>query len=270
MLRREGYTGSWPVKLKGSDETIRIPVPAVVPIELFTDVQAILNEPERRARARPSRSYPLSGRARCLLCGTGMVGQKQGDAYYYYRCRKAYGPRSEGHCDARYIPLAMLEGAVRGAIADALSDPSVVLREAERLSVASADTEERQRLEKRLAGLENEQVRLVELYTKATIEQDVLDAKAANIEQQRLYVRGELDRLEDTPAVIVLADLRRRLPAITDCVRQQIEQADGEELAVMLSALDIEVHASRERVEIQGTLPTDPDAFLPTIEQTSA
>jgi hypothetical protein len=64
--------------------------------------------------------------------------------------------------------------------------------------------------------------------------------------------------------------LQRRLPAIVDCVRQQIEQAGGEELAVMLSALNIEVRASPDRVEIHGVLPTDPDAFLPTIEQTSA
>ena len=49
--------------------------PAIVSQEVYAAAQVALNDPSRRLRGRPTRTYRLRGRLRCLECGTPMVGQ---------------------------------------------------------------------------------------------------------------------------------------------------------------------------------------------------
>lgn len=78
------------VKERDQSEWIEVPdaTPGIVPSELFTRVQGLLNAPERKLRGRPSQEYVLSSRTRCAKCGSPVVGQTlQKGRYSYYRCR---------------------------------------------------------------------------------------------------------------------------------------------------------------------------------------
>ena len=92
ILRNESYTGRTicrrtkavqnggrkrTVVWRSEDEWIEVPgvTPALIPKDLFLRAQAILDDPARQQRGKPSINYRLRGHVRCLACGTPMVGQ---------------------------------------------------------------------------------------------------------------------------------------------------------------------------------------------------
>ena len=70
-----------------------------------------------------------------------------------------------------------------------------------------------------------------------------------------------------------LAMLAARMPRALTAIRRWVAEADGEELGLLLGALNARMTASRTQVEISGEVPlidSSDYADLVTIEQTSA
>ena len=100
---------------------------------IFEAAQRILDDPERRRRGGRLHNYFLSGRIKCLKCGTAMVGQTLQGRYRYYRCRRAFAGPKNDRCPTVYVRADGLEQAIRTEAARVLADPELVLAEAERV-----------------------------------------------------------------------------------------------------------------------------------------
>lgn len=253
--------------------------PALVSVETFRKAQAILADPDRRLRGQPSASYRLRGRVRCLACGTPMVGQAlNGGRYRYYRCRRSYVGSYGSTCAARYVPVDLLEAAVRDELKAVLADGDRLLAEAARLNAVELDHVKLSAIDAALADAEAQQGRLARLYTSGTLPEDVLKAEGDRLRAERGRLQRERDEvLAAQGPQIDLDRLRRELPAILTWVRRFIDLADDEDLALILRALQVEVAASTTEAHISGAVPTDSphaDASsgndLATIARTSA
>ena len=209
---------------RGQDEWIEIEgaTPAIISRDIYLRAKAILEDPERRNRSRPSRIYALTGRLRCAVCGTPMVGQAlMKGRYAYYRCRSRYVAWPDSTCPAKYIRSDALESRVRGALLDVLADPARVLAEAERLASAVSQTDELTGISESLKDVEAKQRRLVRLFTDGELPPEILEEQRRDLSKRRSALEAERSRLESLMApVLDIAKLKRSLPVAVRQIRQ--------------------------------------------------
>ena len=272
LLQRETYTGrtlyrktkatprkgSRPRRVEPRNEAdwIEVPgaTPAVVPRELFEAAQARLRDPERLRSGRRKWNYLLSGRVRCRACGRAMVGQTQHQKYRYYRCRAAFaGPKHE-RCESKYVRADGLEDAVRAAATEVLSRPEIVLEEIRRQStVAVSPQNEAARAKRRLGELEAQRGRLLRLFQLGEIDEPHLRREAG-------LIRAEQERLAEQakPVMATVPELpdSEGLRAMCDAIREWVDSAEGEDMNLLLDALQIRVDASRDGSELRGVIPS--------------
>jgi len=279
---REARAGRKRRRVSDRDESqwIEVPdaTPAIIDRSTFVRVQDILSDPDRQLRGRPSQLYRLRGHVRCLVCSTPMVGQAlMRGQYSYYRCRRSYGQQTDGTCRSRYIRAELLERVVREQIAKVLCEPALVLAEAERLAVENPGAQRVTEIQRCLGQVEEQQRRLARLYLAGTMPESVLKVEGARLSAELGRLERERQELEISQPALDLNSIRRTLPQVLTCLRRHILDADGDNLALMLEALQVEIAATAERVEISGVISTQPPAEpgkgeldLVTIARTSA
>ena len=258
---RDARNNRWVRRVVERDEAEWIEVegatPAIVTRELFERVQVRFADPSRRGRARPSREYPLKGRIRCLRCGAAMVGQTLvGGRYQYYRCRRAYaGPKAD-RCPSPYVPKPLLEDAVRSALVAVLADPSRILAEARAAAVADPGDRQRAELNGQIADLDSRQRRLLRLFTTGALPEAMLEAEGRELAEQRTRLESELASLPPRHSLAFDETLvAARLPEAARVIKEWVTRADGRDLTITLAAVDARLRASRELLEIEGTVP---------------
>ncbi len=263
------------------EEWIDIPgaTPPIISDDLWRRVQAILDDPERTKRRTVSkRQYMLSGRLRCGLCRSAMVGQthtSRGRDYSYYRCRHAY-TRNTGHrCESRYIPADSLEQEIWAEVRKVLTAPEVALREQQGASGAAGAHGEIERLESEVASLRKREERLVRLFGYDEVDSEVVRAEFRDVQRRREVLASELTALTTPRSVGGDIDedaLRRTCSAIAE----RLNGAGPEDQRLVLEAVQLAVTATREEVTVEGILPQEPPKAAQTcspfvtIEQTSA
>ena len=259
------------------DEWIEVPgvTPALISRDAFLRAKTILDDPARRRRGKPSVNYRMRGHLRCLACGTPMVGQvHSGGRCRYYRCRRSYTGYFEGSCDAKYIPVDVLERAVLKEVAKVLSHPQRIMEEARRYEDGRQDIRREEQLAVELKEIEQRQARLAKLYMTGSIPDTILESQGKELTQQRSNVEEQLTRvLSFKPAGMDLVSLEKNLPGVARRVSRWVTTAAADDMRLILRALDIQVRASRDKVEIEGVLPVPEsagDQDLVTIVQTSA
>ena len=275
MIRRPGGRGrKRRVIERDPSEQIEIEgaTPRIVSPELFARAQARLDDPERRALRAPSREYALGGRLRCRHCGAGMVGQSvQRGRYLYYRCSRLYDPDEEKRCASRQVRTEVLEPAVLGAIEDVLANAPLAVAMAERLNEGTDNVARLAELERELGRLGDSQARLVDLYTDGRIAKDALDRKQDELTRRRGALERERARLrsesEPGPDPEVL---RKQMPQVLASIREWVQQADGDDLQLLLQALNVQVDASVEEADIRVEVPVIEGADFVTTARTWA
>ncbi len=246
------------------NEHIEIPgaTPSIIDDDLWSRVQAILNDPERTSR-RPvaKRHYALRGRLRCGVCQSAMVGQtlsSRGKNYPYYRCRHAYTKNTSHACTARYIPAGALEQEIRDEVRKVLTAPEVVLRELRQPAADASDGEAIQRLESELATLKKREERLVRLFGYDEVDSAVVRAELREVQRQREVLGAELETLARPASAIAAGvdedDLRQACARIA----ARLDGADPERYERVLEAVQLSVAATRDEVTVEGLLPTEP------------
>ena len=264
------------------EERIEIPgaTPPIVDDDLWSRVQAILNDPERtKRRSTPKRTYLLRGRLRCGLCRSAMVGHtltSKGRSYAYYRCRHAYARNTGHHCTARYVPAEALEQETWAEVRKVLTAPEVVLRELRPSADREATREQVERLESELAALRKREERLVQLFGYEEVDSAVVRQEFRDVQRRRDMLAGERAALAGTRSAVsedIDEDaLRRACARIAD----RLEGAGREDQQLLLEAVQLRVEATREEVTVEGILPLEPPESaqsceeFKTIEQTSA
>ena len=248
--------------------------PAIISPETFADAQKILNDPNRRLRGQPTKHYKLRGRLRCLACNTPMVGQSMAKGKYsYYRCRHSYAGNFEEVCDSRYVRVNSLERTVLEEIAKILADPKRILEEAKHLNAQSFDCSRMKRVSRDLEKIEEQQVRLADLYIKGSLPQNILESKSEDLRQHRQRLEAEnRELLMSRPKGVDIDGLAATLPDAVAKIRQWVVEAAEDDMELILRALHIQVLASPERVQIEGSVPAmiPEEESLVTIAQTSA
>jgi len=248
--------------------------PRIVDEALWRRVQQIITDAERTRRApTPARTYELRGRMTCGVCGASMVGQTlkvKGKPYPYYRCRFAYDRLSGRPCGGRYVHALDLEQGVWQEVVAVLSRPSVVFSEYERARAADVKpdhAEERDRLEREIAGLKEREKRLVRLYTFGEID-DTVRSEGDELRRRRQLLEARLSAL----APVEFPSARPIDPAMLEracaLVKDWLENADTERRMMALEALQVAVTATREAATVSGVLPIEPLPFI-TQEQSS-
>jgi len=201
--RRRGDTG-YRRTLKTSQrrrdpaEWIPVPVPAILGQAAFDQAQARMQQNQRFAkRNNKCHSYLLRGLVRCASCGYALTGQRNYESLYY-ECRghKPDDLRLTDRCRARSVRTDRIEPVVWDTVAGLLSDPKLILQQAERETQsrrsAPPSPQVRKALERRLAQLDAEEMRVVRLFREKKISERVLDAQFAEIARERGKLQADL------------------------------------------------------------------------------
>lgn len=257
------------------EEHIEIPgaTPAIVDVALWERVQAILKDPERtKRRSTAKRRYLLSGRLRCGVCGSAMVGQaltSKGRSYSYYRCRHAY-TRVTGHrCESRYIRADALEQDIWGEVRSLLTEPELVLREQRRLGETPLDSEAVERIESEMASLSKQEERLVRLFGYDEVDSRTVRAEFREVQRRRQLLAEELDALPRVGSALDEEVDERNLRRVCGAIAERLDGAGPEDHALVLEAVQLQITATREAVTLEGSLPVDaPESVIARLSQT--
>ena len=257
-----------------SSETIRIEgfTPPIIPAE----VHELANERLKSRQAvvkEPGSKYLLTGFARCLSCGSPVVGACLSGKYRYYRCR-ATAPTSTqpATCNAPYIPADALEEWVFERLLEILRDPDILAVELEgHLLEGVGDTSaEIASLKREIRDLSQQQGRLVDQLGNGLIDQEILESRIAPVKalydekRQSLRVLEEQERLRDDADLVW-----ERMAEYCHQLEEKLEHLDFEGRRALLGVFGVRVEASRD--EVSMTVVLDPKyAEFTTIERTLA
>jgi hypothetical protein len=204
-----------------------------------------------------------------------MVGQVlMKGRYSYYRCRGRYVGRTVSSCPSKYIRTDAIEGAVRNSVLNVLADPARIFSEARRLNGDAGTNSELATVVAALQEIESRQRRLVRLFTDGDLPETLLEAERTELSERRAALESERSRLEASVTPIIdFRLLEQHLPRIVEQVRQWVLRTETDDLSLMLRALDVQMVASPDQIQIRGAVPVLAGNFaddLATIERTSA
>jgi hypothetical protein len=126
--------------------------------------------------------------------------------------------------------------------------------------------------------IQEKQRRLVRLYSDGHLPNDILEGEAQRLKTELKQVNDALAEVESRGALgLDLRQLRSQLPKVLPMIREWVNDAQGDDLSLLLNALQVQIRASTERVSIEGVIPVpmrgseaDYGRNLATIERTSA
>ena len=234
---------------------------------IFEEAQAILASRScdyGKAR-RVSSPYLLSGLVRCGHCGSFMAGTSaKGGRYQYYTCGRYYREGKES-CSGVRVRQSRLENFVISQLRDIVLEESNLQ---ELVALVNEDLEQRQteldgKLDRCRHALKGTQARLDRHYqaleTGALAIVDVaprireLRDTVSNLEEEELSLITARDQGGE------LAVEAQRVLQLGMDLRETLRTGSFEEQRAFLGALVTEIRVSRDRVEIEYTLPRPTD-----------
>ena len=173
---------------------------ALVPPELFERVQKVLDSHSGAGNRTRTHNHYLKGVLWCARCEHRFIVQRargNGGEYYYYFCRG----RQEGLCDAPYLNVHAVEGAVLAHYATVSFSEEFKAAVSARLDEALAydlgSTQAvRERLEDRLAALDTKESNLLDLAADGDLPKDKIREKLIAIRDERAGIRRDIQRLD--------------------------------------------------------------------------
>jgi site-specific DNA recombinase len=221
-------------------EWIPVRVPALIDPETWDRAQGQLARNRARAqRHNTQHLYLLRSLMVCGRCGRRMVGtwSAQGGRYI---CALRYPRYAPGACTGRSLSAALIETSVWEHVQALLSDPAVLRTQYEQgrgdPAVDVRADQERGRLERKLATLDREVMRLIDAYQAEVIDLTelaerrrrlddhgrMLRERVREIEQQRTERTAELRLLEGVEAFCT--HIREAMEAPSFTVQQKVLQ----------------------------------------------
>ncbi|MBI1860187.1 MAG: recombinase zinc beta ribbon domain-containing protein [Deltaproteobacteria bacterium] len=124
-----------PLRLKDEDRYYFVEAqwPAIIPIELFNDVQDLLAENKKKAR-KYTHTFQLTGLVKCGICAARLVGKsghgRNGKHYYYghFRKRTTFDNRHLERCSNENVNAVELEEAVIASLRELAKDRKLVAK----------------------------------------------------------------------------------------------------------------------------------------------
>jgi hypothetical protein len=106
-------------------------------------------------------------------------------------------------------------------------------------------------LRTRLRSLDDQRQRLLKLYQLGEIDDDYLQSESQKLRAQISSIEGELINITEPIQLPKAEDLRKASAA----VRQWVDTAQGDDMQLLLDAMQIQVKAERGRGELLGIIP---------------
>src|SRR5215470_560084 len=247
---------------------IPVRVPAIIAPETWERAQGQLaRNRERTQRTNTQHPYLLRSLLVCGRCGRRMVGtwSAQGGRYI---CALRYPRYVPGACTGRSLSATVIEACVWAQVQAMLSDPAVLRTQyAQGRGDPAVDVradQERVRLERKLAALNREVIRLVDAYQAEVIELSelaerrrriddhgrMLRQRVREIAQQRNERNAELRLLEGVDAFCTSIREAMEEPSLT--VQQKVSQ-------LVVNRIVVEDN----QVIIEHVVPTGPVRLQP-------
>jgi site-specific DNA recombinase len=237
-----------PKRLKSSqmkrpqEEWIRIPVPAIIPRELYDAAQVQLQRNRERSGRPSARKDLLRGLLRCIYCGRALVAHEdkrrktdQGGNIVKYVCSGHRTPGLRESCRSGYPAARKIEGDLWASIAQYLSHEDVLFalikeREAGREDERSRDLAALADICEKQAAIKRQRHTLADalLDEPPRIDRETaqertayLDRQAGDLQAARAGIEGRMSErqaLEINETVIrgMCERVRERLPYITE------------------------------------------------------
>ncbi len=242
--------------------------PAIISKELFDRVQLKRQKDREIHRAKNKHEYMLRSHVICGYCGSPLVGSFLNHRYRYYHCRGTYPtPAREKICNARYIRADCLEDVVWQNIKKVLENPEVVLAG---ITGALEDTryksgiqglsldKEIEKLNRKIKKYSAQEQRMVRLFRLGEVDQDILLDEINQLKRERENDQQQLENYKRTKQEIErLEQTEIDLSKYCNQVRDNLDNADYQEMREVLDMLDIKVNATPEQISIEGIIPLD-------------
>jgi site-specific DNA recombinase len=249
-------------RLRPREEWIPLPIPAIITLEVFEQVQEkIARNPRLAARHNTRHDYLLRALVSCGQCHWNAPGRFAWRGYPYYTCRG----RKEERCTAPYIPAGQLDAVVWQDLCRVLSDPDQLAAAFARAHGGDwlpQDLQDRQRSHQQaLAHLRRQQQRLLDAYLAEVVQLPEFERTRHEL-QRREEALLTLQRQWDAHARqhLELQALATSIEAFCAQVRASLSTATFAQRRALVELLIDRVIVTGHEVEIRYVLPTSPDS----------
>jgi site-specific DNA recombinase len=267
-----------------AEEWIGIPVPAIVSAEIFSAVQAQLEENRRRARqGQRGARFLLQGLLCCAECGYAFYGKTLSPAarkghpreYAYYRCigADAYRFGGERLCYNPQVRTDRLDAAVWQEVRQVLKEPERLTQEYQR-RMASAAANPRQAdldmIAAQLRKLQQGMGRLIDSYAEGIIERADFEPRIRRMKERAGALEAQGRELEAE------ANTERQLQLIIGQVEDfarlitvNLDQLDWATQREIIRTLVARVEVGRDAVQVVFRVDprsTGPDPGRPVLQ----
>ena len=261
--------------------------PALIPEDLFHDVQRLMEQNRKKAR-KYIHEYRLTGLIYCSECGEQIVGKSgtgKNGKYFYYGHKRKVVTQSDRHlhrCKVENISAPRLEEAVIARLKDLSDDPELLKELARASSSASQAKLEHQR--SLVAAKEQERRRLEQklnnLYESIAEEDDKVTRKGlsgkaaevqAQLEQTEIALNGLKAEYESRRNVVNAESAYEYLKIFKNgafdsqplSVQAEILRLRVRRIVVQEDGVTVEIYGRKPEVLLLGSKTnTRPDALL--------
>ena len=233
--------------------------PRLVSDKLFQKVQERLAGVQARVNAFNKYRYMMTSYAWCGKCGNPLSGRTASRGHWYYRC-SGVKPKVPGHdreCDAKSVSGQWMEEQVWTSLVAMVRDPSGVISDL-KLNVQTGGGDlgaEIERLQSEVARAEQEEGRLLGLYLRGTIREELLDTQMVKLSASLKDLRSRLAALEEQ------RDREESVAGAGDRIREyclsisaELENLDIDGKRALMSKLGVKVLAVKGDLMITAEL----------------
>jgi len=203
ILRSSTYYGihEYGKRTKKDRETITRPVPAIVDYAVWRRAQAVVKGNQIDAVKNAKHQYLLKSIVKCELCGATYRGNAPAKTCKgYYSCGGRSNWKRMGRpekCQGMSIAMDWLDDFVWNDCLRFINDPKLVVASIEESEAGKeADLQTETLLESRLAELDADKERMLDLYRQKIISMDDVAGQMEKIKKDREKVQAELDELK--------------------------------------------------------------------------
>jgi site-specific DNA recombinase len=218
LLTNTVYIGRWKFnqtssktrRRKADEEVVEIPVPAIIELDTFGQVQRQLHarSPKRQAPRVTTGPILLTGLAVCATCRGGMMlrtgTSKGGRVYRYYTCSNC-ATKGKTACKGRSIPMDKLDGMVTDHLLERLFKPdriALILASlsSRRSELAAAVNTRMSALQREVVDAEDRLKRLYRLVEDGLDVDEVLKERLTTLKADRDRAKAALERAREQSA----------------------------------------------------------------------
>jgi site-specific DNA recombinase len=241
---------------KNRDEWIKIPVPAIIDLEIFESAQELLKKNKKQSLRNSQPGSLLQGLVSCKECGYGfvsMVSGKKANGYSYYRCN-----RVDKKCTNPGIRMDSLDRTIWDSIISMLESPDLIQQEVERrlTDLDKAPMLQKEKLLKgKLVKLDVESNRLLDAYQNGCVELSELQERMGRIKREKNNIVREVEQTRTGLSKQQLLELNEAVKCFSEQLRISRKNLSLEQKRKILRMLIQEIKIGKEGISIEHIIP---------------